>query len=68
MGSLSTASRIDSEQSDPFRCADTDARVSDTRIAKLGEKEADAWPFMLGDGQVLGSVDGGYLPVNDNAE
>ena len=68
MGSLSTALRIDSEQSDPFRCADTDARVSDTRIAKLGEKEADAWPFMLGNDLVLGSFDSRYLPVNDDVE
>jgi len=66
--SLSTTSRIDSEQSDPFLCAGTDARTSDIRIAELGENEADAWPFMLGDGLVLGSVDGGYLPVNDDAE
>ena len=68
MGSLSTVSRINSEQPDPFRCAGTDGRVFDTRIAEHGENEADACPFMLGNGLVLGSFDSRYLPVNDDVE
>jgi len=42
--------------------------VFDTRIAEHGENEADACPFMLGNGLVLGSFDSRYLPVNDDVE